>query len=171
MARLALIYASLPVVAATLTAVAPLEAYGLRASARDWIPTQAEVTSSDFFCSYGRRGGAVFRVRVLYRYEVGDRLQLGDTVMFGDGTFETCIEAESVAKALPIGSTPTAFVEFVDPKHPGRAVLYRERVGSASQSDLIVACFFFVVGVVLGTVGWQRDRRNAGALRTANWSS
>ncbi len=168
MARLALIYAALPVVAAMLTAVAPLEAYRLRASARDWVPTQVEVTSSDFFCSYDRRGGSVFRVRVLYRYEAGDRLQLGDAVMFGDSTFETCIEAESVAKALPIGSTPTA---FVDPKQPGRAVLYRERLGSASQSDLIFAGVLFAVGAVLGTVGWRRDRHNAGALRTANWSS
>ena len=119
-----------------------MHARWLLLSAQQWAPTPTEVVVSKVECCVGK-SHATYRLRVAYKYLVGDEIRVGGTVRFDDNLYSSATEARKLANAYPVGSTPTA---YVDPADSRRSVLDRSQLTEGPRDALGVGGFCAVAG-------------------------
>ncbi len=131
-----------------------LHARWLLHSARHWAPMQSEVLVSKVECCVGK-SHATYRLRVAYKYLVGDDIRVGSTVRFDDNLYSSAAEARQLAAAYPVGSTPTV---YVDPADSRRSVLDRSQLTERAGDALVVGAVCVLAGALISVVLSRRER-------------
>lgn len=125
-----------------------LHARWLLHDAQRWTPTQSEVIVSKVECCVGK-SHATYRLRVAYKYLVGDDIRVGSMVRFDDNLYSSAAEARKLAEAYSVGSTPTV---YVDPADSRRSVLDRSQLTEGPEDALGVGIVCGVAGALVGVL-------------------
>ena len=124
-------------------------------AARDWVPTHCTVISSRVQSHRGK-DSTTYRVDILYSYEFNGREHRSSRYHFMGGSSSGHKGKAEAVRQYPAGAERTC---YVDPRHPGEAVLERG-LTHGMWFGLIPAVFMLIgAGGVIGAL--RKGRKSA----------
>lgn len=130
-----------------------IEKYRSAARHDEFVPTEAEILTSDLTASTGTQGGGKHYVpEIEYEYTVEGTTYTSDSVYPGtDFDIQAKSVADSLMEAYPAGSVVEA---YYDPDDPTSAFLETRSEGTKAVLSLAMAggCLFLTLGLITGAV-------------------
>lgn len=128
-------------------------------AAASWVATPCRIIHSEVTESRDSDGDRTYGVDIRFRYRFAEKAYESDRYWFIMGKSSGREEKAAAVKRHPVGSETTC---FVDPKHPGEAVIDREHLGWELWLGIVLGGVFMLVGgglMVGGGIAWRRRSR------------